>query len=158
MEAAFASRAARLAAMSDHDISNFDPSGTEASYQRVLQGMSSVCGGVEVLKDAGTIARVYERYMWAAWLRQQLTSNQAEMRRSVNAARARRGRPPVRDVDRRDAGLDIGTDVEARLMAVGIGAAAGVVLTGHWYSSNSPANWMALLGQWADGYSESIAV
>jgi hypothetical protein len=140
MEQAFASRSAQLDGLTPQQWAAFDPAAKDAEYQQILTEMNQVAAGVERLKDAGAIAAVYERYMWSAWLRRDghlvtLTGSKAGIHETY----------------------DLGTDIEARLMAVGVGALAGVTLTGHWYSSNSPANWGPLLIAWARDYRESIA-
>ncbi|MFI9811718.1 hypothetical protein [Saccharothrix variisporea] len=139
IEQSFTQRAAALEKLDDSQWQAYNPVAHEQSYQQILDGMNQVAAGAERLRDVGAITAVYERYMWAAWLSRYLipyvTSNKAGIRET----------------------FELGTDIEARLMAAGVGGLAGVMLTGHWYSSNSPSNWGRLLRTWAGGYRESIA-
>jgi hypothetical protein len=157
MHGAFSRRATALAALSDEQILRVDVTAAASQYQTLLNGLNQVGAGVESLRTVQAIARIYEWYMWAAWIRGQANTSQAILQSQANAARARMGQPPI-PVPRSQVGLEIGTDIESRLSAIGVARAAHVTLTGHWYSSNSPDNWMALLINWADTYRESITL
>ncbi|WP_375386976.1 hypothetical protein [uncultured Amnibacterium sp.] len=157
VEASFSDRATSLAAMSDDDVAKFDAAGTEAEYQQLFTEISSICSGAEELLSAGEIAKIYERYMWAAWILREsaAAAGIAKMRRDVGAAQG--GKSPTAPQAADDYKYDVGTDIEDRLNAIGISGLAKVTLTGHWYSPNSSGWQQALLG-WARGYRESIAL
>lgn len=138
MEAAFSSRSAKLGGMTDDQWTAFDPAQQEARYQQILDSLNQVVAGAERLKSMEDIASIYERYMWAAWLPKNIEAYTTATKSGVRTT------------------YSLGTDIEARVMAVGIGGLAGVKLSGHWYSSNSPGNWGPLLLDWCRGYKESI--
>jgi len=137
MEAAFAERANKLAALTDDEWKTFDPTAHEAKYRQHLETLDKG-PKMERLKDARTISAIYERYMWAAWLPSHMVTT------SVTKAGVHYS-------------YSLGTDVEDGLREAGISALAGVVLTGHWYSSNSPSDWGPRLLKWCKTYTESIA-
>lgn len=150
IEDAFDRRSLMLDGLSDTQMLQYDPAGAEAEYQAALDDMSRVAAGVELLKEGAEIARIYEWYMWAAWLRNRRRRHAVA---SYSEAPRLWGAPPSNI----EPEISIGTDIEDRLRGVGVGRAAGVTLTGHWYSENTPADWTIRLAQWADGYRESIA-
>ena len=154
MEGAFAQRARTFMALSDFDILMYDPSAAEAEYQAMLDGLNQVGAGVELLKSEAEIALIYERYMWAAWLRQETAiwaETYAPRHDPYGDSLAGNWERPIRAV------RSIGTDIERRLTEVGVARLAQVTLTGEEFSSNSPDNWRIRLAEWATQYRESIA-
>ncbi|GEM_PF-5196748 len=125
MEDAFKSRLARMQGASDEEWDKFNVAEQERIYQGLFNDLQNVAKGAEDLKDVTQLAITIEHHLWALWIQGNF------IRIATHTA--------------------IGSDIEDRLTAVGVAAAANVTLTGHFYSSNSPSDWRKLLISWATG-------
>jgi hypothetical protein len=125
-QAALLKRREELDKLSDKQWEQLALGTQEAIYIKLLTEIELTGDGVERLKPAAELAAVLERHLWALWLK---------------------AHPFL---------LQIGGEIEDRLNAAGVSERAGVVLTGHWYSSNEPDDWRDKLMQWARGYNERL--
>lgn len=169
IEQAFINRGAQTQSFTDKQWEDFNPSAQESVYQQLLDQLSSVASGIEQLKTPAQVAQVFERHLWALWISnqadalskayiQQFQSENPQFGSSSPEAppRAEDSRRLYEGETKAEQQYDMGSDIEARLNQVGVSGLAGVTLTGHWYSGNSPDNWRQMLLNWARSYSESI--
>lgn len=152
IEQAFENRAENLNKMTDEQWEKFDTNAVEKSYEQLLVNLDKSGEGVELMKKATDVGDILERHLWALWLRS-----------NIDSLRQAHDKTPPADLVpefgpyKPEEGISIGTDIELRLNAVSISKLAGIELTGHWYSSNSPVNWKEKLAKWANAYDESLS-
>ncbi|MEV0645383.1 hypothetical protein AB0I28_08970 [Phytomonospora sp. NPDC050363] len=154
IEGAFATRAQRLAGMTPEAWSTFDPAAQNATYQTHYDDLSRTSSGISAMRSATDVAHILERHMWAKWIKAQDLAARAAIDDALAA-----GNPIDLDPNRpgRTPEFGLGGYVEDRLNALSVARFAGVVLTGHWWSSNEPDNWKHVLFEWASLYGESVA-
>lgn len=137
---------------SDDQWSNFSPPTQEAIYKDLFDKLDKVASTADKLKPDSVIAHVLERHIWAHWIvetAERVDNNTKEMVGGI-------GGMPFEGTEGTNSIFTPGADIEKRLNEVFVAAFAGVELTGHWYSSNSPDNWRDLLIKWARKYDEGI--
>lgn len=154
IEGAFADRAQRLAAMAPEAWATFDPAAQEATYQTHYDSLTRTSAGISAMRSGADVAKILERHMWTTWIKGQDMAARAALEAAAHA-----GNPLDLDPNRpgREPDFGLGGYVEDRLNALDVARLSGVVLTGHWYSSNEPSNWKHLLFAWATAYLESVA-
>ncbi len=133
IEQAFVDRSLALGGLSDEQWASFDVGAQEQIYQQLLDGLDAAGSGVEKMKPVEDVANVIERYMWASWV--------------LNSA------------DRESSGRlwNFGTDIDLRLIKIGVERDAGVLLSEHWWQHSSD-NWGYAISAWARGYKGSIVL
>jgi hypothetical protein len=151
IEQAFVDRSNTMRALNDEGWERFQPGAQEAQFQGLLTTMANEAKGIENMKPVDQVSLVLERRLWALWLQglraNAVASDEAAKASGSGSLNTMGGEPEI---------ASIGNDVEARLNQVGVSAQAGVVLTGHWYSGNSPSNWKRKLVDWAGSYNETL--
>jgi len=154
VEGAFSARADRLHAMAPEAWSTFDPAAQNAVYQAEYDKLIKTSSGVSAMRTGADVAKILERHMWATWIKAQDMAARAALEAAAHA-----GNPLDLDPNRpgREPDFGLGSHVEDRLNALDVARLSGVVLTGHWYSSNEPSNWKHVLFAWATSYLESVA-
>lgn len=154
IEGAFATRAQHLSAMTPEAWAAFDPAAQDATYQTHYDSLTRTSAGISAMRSAADVAKILERHMWATWIKAQDMAARAALEAAAHA-----GNPLDLDPNRsgREPDFGLGGHVEDRLNALEVARLSGVVLTGHWYSSNEPSNWKHVLFAWATGYLESVA-
>jgi hypothetical protein len=148
---AFITRSGELDKASDDAWERFDPTVQQAIYDKLLADLKAAGAGKEQLKPEAEITQILERHLWALWIK-----GNTLLLVQLDHPTPEHGGPPMTADDPTQPVYDLGTDVEQRLNAVEVSKKAGVVLTGHWYSSNTPDNWKKLLYVWAHDYREAI--
>jgi hypothetical protein len=131
IEKAFVTRSGTLAGLSAKDWETFDVGAQEAKYQALLNDLNTSASGVERLKPSKEVAIIIEKYLWVRWIRNEATRESG-------------GRL-----------WNFGTDIDLRLIAIGVEREAGVGLSEHWYQQSSD-DWGYIIDRWALGYKESI--
>ncbi|GIG66708.1 hypothetical protein [Phytomonospora endophytica] len=157
IEGAFGRRRAGLDAMAPEAWTSFDPKSQEAAYERHFKDLERTSSGISMMRSAEDVARIIERHMWSKWIRNQDRAAQVTRELAQTAPgipldldpNSPHRKPPAAE-------YSLGGYVEDRLTAIGMARLAGVVLTGHWYSSNSPDDWHKILFDWAEAYRESV--
>jgi hypothetical protein len=139
LERAFANRVTQRQATGDEAMIAFDVGAQEAKYAAMDAELAAASRGVEDLKSVEEVAKILERHIWARWL-----SGRGHSRIQGRSDK------PYWDID------DWGSYIEDRFNYLGIDKLAGVELTGHWYSPNSPDDWARLILEWGTKYTESI--
>jgi hypothetical protein len=159
LELAFADRANKARSAPDDFWQTFDLAAQGAMYKELLDGLTSQVGGVEKLKDAQSIALIFERHLFAQWLRTKKATYKANVKaqgRDFDFTETEEQKEKSAEEQARNFIYEgLGSYVEDEMNRCGIGGLAGVELTGHWYSSNS-SGYQAKLNDWATGYKESI--
>ncbi|MGI8483902.1 MAG: eCIS core domain-containing protein [Thermomicrobiales bacterium] len=163
IEQAFAARSGKTRNFTDRQWMAFDLAAQEDSYRNLLEGLTMAGAGVETLKPRQEIADVAEKYLWAYWIRSEFTRHIAEFKhREVHRRPGAEGpgdsSPEAQEAYDAADNLSLGSDVEQRLNKIGVSEMAGVTLSGHWYSGNSPNEWREMLLFWAFFYSDSLAL
>ena len=134
IEDAFVTRGEAIEAAKPEFWDTYDPKTQEAIYQGLLDELKKAGSGATELQDDGKLKLILERHLWATWIKRQT----------------------VPDITHGGTIQGLGSFIEDRMNAVGIAPLAGVTMTGHWYSGNSPSNWRQLLIGWANKYAEPI--
>jgi hypothetical protein len=165
---------------SDDDWLCIDVGAQERLYSRLFDDLNTVASEADKLTDDNELARILERHIWANWMSKQVEDMDKEMQEEqkdfamynplMNLA-AEEAQAADKKLQEEIYGHEIakpeqmsaaeqmftpGGDIEKRLIEVGVDKQAGVELSGHWYSSNSPDNWRELLIRWAHEYKEGI--
>lgn len=150
IEDAFSVRSKLTQNFSDDDWLTFDPAAQEQIYQQLFDGLQSVASEADKLTNDAEMALILERHLWCQWIiatygdwHEAFEKNKKMMEHVAMAGE-------------REFTIDLGSDIEDRINEVGLAKLAGVQLSGHWYSSNSPDNWAELLFSTAQTYSEGI--
>lgn len=155
IEQAFIQRSNVTRAYSDDDWLKFDPAAQEKGYQQLFTNLQTVASSADDLVADNEIALVLERHLWARWI-----SEQAEaMDKTAKGAGKESPYGMMYENEMYSAKnmFTPGAEIEKRLKEINVDIFAGVELTGHWYSSNSPDNWRELLIKWANDYSGTIS-
>jgi hypothetical protein len=161
-EQAFINRAEQMQGFSDEQWEKFDPATQESTYRQLLTDLNNAASGEESLKPPPAVAQILERHLWALWIKSLHVAEVSQIRQANEQGMASGSGPLYLDESKAvaetetDPQFSIGTDIEVRLNQVGISELAGVTLTGHWFSSNSPGNWKAKLLEWANAYRETL--
>ena len=155
IEQAFIDHSNQTQAYSDADWLKFDLAGREAGYQNALEGLQKVAGSSDDLVSDNEIALVLERHLWARWISEQAES----MDKTAEAMKKESPYGMMYESEMYSAknSFTPGSEIEKRLIEINVDIFAGVELTGHWYSSNSPDNWRELLIKWANNYDGTIS-
>jgi hypothetical protein len=155
---AFAVRSALTRDLSDDQWLNFDVGAQEKIYQQLYDDFLKVASPASELASDDIIALVLERHMWASWIKE--TAEQASKAEKMYQ---HFGGMEFGDAESNEDNKNTdyswfspGSEIESRLNELNINILAGVELTGHWYSSNSPDNWQELLVKWAHEYAQGI--
>jgi hypothetical protein len=140
VEEAFAKRAGERQSATDEAVLKFDLQTQEGKYASIDAQLKAASNGIENMKSASDVARILERHLWVAWLRE-------------------RGRLRIQGkTERQYYEFDgWGSYIEDRFNFLGIAKDANVTLTGHFYSPNSPSEWAEKLLSWAGTYRDGIA-
>lgn len=147
IEQAFAKRAAKTTKFSDKQWMEFEIEVQRAIYEKLYEEIVTTASGIEQLKPKEKMAKIFEKLIWAYWLR-----NLNDMRGAYGAAvRPRPGAPVGDNLP------NVGTEIERRLNEIGISAEAGIKLSGHWYRGNSD-DWSTRLLEWANTYYDTIRI
>ncbi|HEY1178954.1 MAG TPA: hypothetical protein VGF17_22600 [Phytomonospora sp.] len=157
IEGAFGRRRERLDALTPEAWAAFDPKAQEAAYERHFKDLERTSSGISMMRSAPDVALIIERRMWSKWILKQDLAAQATRELAQTAPgipldldpNSPHRKPPAPE-------YSLGGYVEDRLTEIRMAQLAGVVLTGHWYSSNSPDDWHRMLFDWADNYHESV--
>lgn len=133
IEQAFLDRSTKLAGLDDATWATFDVGAQERTYQQLLDRLDVASSGVDKMKPVEGVANVIERYMWVSWI--------------LNSA------------DRESSGRlwNFGTDIDLRLIKIGVERDAGVLLSEHWWQHSSD-DWGYVISAWARGYKGSIVL
>lgn len=178
---AFAQRSLLTQGFSDEDWLKFDLNAQDQLYQQLFDHLQTVASGAEQLEQDNIIALVLERHLWASWIGEQAEGIDKEMQEEQKyfemsnplMSMAVKGAEKVDEKwqeemyghemakpESKPASEEMftpGAEIEKRLIEINVDILAGVELTGHWYSSNSPDNWRELLIKWAHEYKGSIS-
>jgi hypothetical protein len=157
-ELAFATRAGGINAAEDAKLHALDVKAWDTKYSSLLALLTAACNGVEAMKTDEQVAQIFERHIWAGWIRAQ-TKTLLNMD-GKGVARYPAGKPTPSEPLPPGISyeLDLGGDIEDRLNEIGVSKLAGVTLSGHWYSSNEPGDWERRLLTWAHDYNAVISV
>lgn len=131
IEQAFVNRSKHLDALDDTQWAGFNVSAQERIYQSLLDELNASASGIEKMQTPDIVADVIEKYMWADWI---LHAAQRE-------GSGRLG--------------NFGTDIDLRLIAIGVEREAGVLLSEHWWQHSSD-DWGYVITRWAGAYKGSI--
>lgn len=133
IEQGFVDRSLDLDRLSDEEWATFDVSAQEQTYQQLLDDLNASGSGVDKMKPVEDVANVIEKYMWASWI--------------------------ADSADRESSGTlwNFGTDIDLRLIAIGVEKEAGVLLSEHWWQISSDY-WSAGIDTWRRGYKGSIVL
>lgn len=156
IEQAFIQRSNTTRAYSDDDWLKFDLTAQEKGYQQLLTNLQTVASSADDLVSDNEIALVLERHLWARWISEQAESmdkTAEEMGKESPYGMMYEGG----DMYSAKNMFTPGAEIEKRLKEINVDIFAGVELTGHWYSSNSPDNWRELLINWAKDYNGTIS-
>jgi hypothetical protein len=138
LDQAFTARASAQSSTTPEQWARWDAGRQRTAYAEMVAQLDAAAPpSVDFLKAADELARVIERYMWAAWI----TANFTVMSDVL-----------VGDADQI---TGMGSEIEDRLNAVGVSSRASVTLTGHWYSANS-SHAATGLRDWAAAYREGL--
>ncbi len=135
------------------DTQKFNLQAQEQLYSQLLDNLQQQASDADKLKPDTEIARVLERHLWAYWITEQaeqMDKDYKEMGQYQFASLDIPGETRTTS----ELMFTPGADIEKRLNKLNIDDRAGVSLSGHWYSSNSPDNWSELLVKWARDYAE----
>lgn len=137
IQAAFSERATEIGVASDDSWDKFDPKAQGEVYKGLYDELKKAGKSADSLKDEAELAKVIERHIWAAWIVRQTVPD------IVHGATIK----------------GIGSFIEDRMNVIELPkrVGAGLVLTGHWYSSNEPSNWRQVMITWASGFQETIS-
>lgn len=155
IEQAFIQRSNTTRAYSDDDWLRFDPAAQEKIYQQLFTNLQTVASSADDLVSDNEIALVLERHLWARWISEQAESMDKDFKEmggypySMEFGGEKKNPAEMM--------FTPGAEIEKRLKEINVDILAGVELTGHWYSSNSPDNWRELLINWAKDYSGTIS-
>jgi hypothetical protein len=151
IEGAFAARAQQLKALTDEQWATFDVSAQAATYETLYKALESAGKGVEDLRTPEQVAAIIELHLWATWIKGEhsLMITMAGMIEDTNPEDAERENP--------NALANFGSDINARLIALGVESAVGTGLYTHWWERNAD-NWNVKIMNWAKTYNRSVAV
>jgi hypothetical protein len=131
IEQAFVERSKQLDALDDTKWAGFNISEQERVYQGLLDELNASASGIEKMQTPEIVAEVIEKYMWADWI---LHSAQRESSGRL---------------------WNFGTDIDLRLIKIGVEREAGVGLSEHWWQHSSD-DWGYAITRWAGAYKGSI--
>lgn len=158
MEQAFVERASMMEAVGVYDWENFDAEQQSQVYEGLYGALLVSGSGIERLKPVDQIALIFEKRLWAHWLK-----NKSDFTRTVREAASKNSFAGVDLGSLTSTALrlqapnlvadmpSLGSDIEQRLNTLGVADEAGVGLSGHFYERNSD-DWGAKLANWANSY------
>ena len=134
LEQAFVARGDKARAATDDYWEKFDIDAQEKTYQGIYDTLTSQVGGVEKMKDAKEVALVFERHLWAGWLRmkreifkKQEKARWPEYGSATEEEKERHAQEESEDFIYQG----LGSAVEDAMNKAGVSGLAGVTLTGH---------------------------
>jgi hypothetical protein len=145
IEKALGDRARTFRHFTNSEWETFDVGAQETNYQALLNEINSLGSRKEKLQDKKGIERILEKHLWAAWIRNREVHKTYEFK--YRGERYGTFDEPVL--------TGFGTDINSRLVEIGVEAAAGVSLREQWYQYSS-AGWEDKIDQWAHAYDDSI--
>ncbi len=151
IESLFALSKARYAEANSEYWDNYNRSTHESLYSPILADIAKLVK-LETLKPVDELSKILEKHLWAAWIK----SSSIPITKGYGPSKDKKLEDRKAD-EFDDVAMSLGSDVEVKLNELGISASAGVKLTGHFYSSNEPKNWHAMLYVWARDYAEKIS-
>jgi hypothetical protein len=154
IEHAFTERVKKTDAFNDDQWLQLDLGEQEKKYEALFAQLDAAGRDASALAPPGEIARILERHMWAAWIKQQDTGARID---TLTPAQKRFGLYTMADVENAEVAMDdFGSDINQRLIDLGVEALSGAPLSTHWWEVNGD-HWAQNLLTWAKNYNESIA-
>jgi hypothetical protein len=149
IEGAFLARTETLDTMKDDAWNSFDVAAQATTYDRLYRELEAAGKGVEALRDGQEIALIIERHLWAAWIQGRHTALIEYVSDLADADAGEVGSKYSQALS------NFGSDINERLIAVGIEEKAGTGLYTHWWQANA-YGWQEKLMHWAQSYKESV--
>jgi hypothetical protein len=155
-EGAFAARAEQMKALTDEQWETFDVDAQAKIYQGLFTDLESAGKGVEDLRTPEQVATIIECHLWAAWIKgEHMARITQESLHSIG------GFVPMttEQMDKADpdALSNFGSDINQRLIDLGVEAAAHTGLYTHWWERNAD-NWERDIMNWARTYNRSVTL
>jgi hypothetical protein len=162
VEQAFSARGKQRDGATDEQALTFDLEGQERVFSELFARVKSTSRGVEDLKSEPDLTSVFERHLWAQWLRgrgmQIFHGSSPEVSPVTEAPTEdlRRGIQPTTY----HSGVQ-GFYICTELTAAGVTSQAGVTLNCHWWAVSEwqqSDDWERKLLAWAWSYDENLSI
>ena len=150
IEGAFSARAQQMKALTDEQWAAFDVDAQATTYDSLFKELEGAGKGIEDLRTPEQVAAIIELHLWAAWIKGQhsIANTLSAMLKGTKAEDEGQENP--------NALGNFGSDINERLIFLGVEAAAHTGLYTHWWERNAD-DWARNIMNWARAYTRSVA-